>query len=217
MNKQELIKQLTDLMATVQMAYFKGRMEGHSLWVHERRDDSNAISIDLYNFGGDGKPVCDGLNPCTITYDDNTQESGWLFCMGYDPDDDVTPLEFLFDTEDDSGDMVICPEDVPEEALKNIIAWLQQAMKPLPEKPKTNDVTSFFFYMWNTWCKEECQKAFSAPGNCWQHFWNKWCAICEKHSVYGAAERFYAELSNNNRDLLVKRATEVYEGDSEKH
>lgn len=80
-----------------------------------------------------------------------------------------------------------------------------------------NDVTSFFFYMWNAWCEEECKKAFSDRGNNWQHFWSKWCGICEKHSVYGAAERFYAELSPKNRNLLVERATEVYEGDSEKH
>ncbi len=80
-----------------------------------------------------------------------------------------------------------------------------------------NDVTSFFFYMWNAWCEEECKKAFSAPGNNWQHFWNKWLGICKEHSVYGAAERFYAELSTKNRNLLVERATEVYEGDSEKH
>lgn len=214
MNKQETIKYLTELMSTIQMAYFKGRMEGHPLWVYERSDDSNAISIDLYNFGGDGKPVCEGLKPCTITYDDNTQDSGFLFCMAYDPDD-ITPLVFLFEPDDDRGYMEIDPEDVPEEVLKNIIAWLEKAMKPQPEKPK-NDVTSFFFYMWNAWCKEECQKAFSAPGNNWQHFWNKWLGICKEHSVYGAAERFYAELSNHNRDLLVKRATEVYEGDSEK-
>ena len=216
MNKQELIKYLTDLMSTIQMAYFKGRMEGHPLWVHEHSADGASISIDLYNFGGDGKPVCDGLKPCTITYDDNTQDSGWLFCMYYDPDDDVTPLVFLFTPDGDEGDMAIDPEDVPEGVLKNVIAWLEKAMKPQPEKPK-NDVTSFFFYMWNAWCKEECQKAFSAPGNDWQHFWNKWLGICKEHSVYGAAERFYAELSNYNRNLLVKRATEVYEGDSEKH
>lgn len=212
MNKQELIKCLTDLMATVQMAYFKGRMEGCTLIVHE--ENNATISIDLYNFEGDGKPVCDGLKPCTITYDDNTQDSGWLFCMAYDPDDDVTPLAFLFTPDGDEGDMEIDPEDVPEEVLKNVIAWLEKAMKPQPEKPK-NDVTSFFYYMWNAWCEEECKKAFSAPGNNWQHFWNKWCGICEKHSVYGAAERFYAELSLKNRNLLVERATEVYEGDTE--
>ena len=100
--------------------------------------------------------------------------------------------------------------------LDEFITFIQFKKVVEPERPK-NDVTSFFFYMWNAWCKEECQKAFSAPGNDWQHFWNKWCAICEEHSVYGAAERFYAELSNHNRNLLVKRATEVYEGESEKH
>ena len=80
------------------------------------------------------------------------------------------------------------------------------------DSTKSNDVTSFFFYMWNAWCKEECQKVFSVSGN-WMHFWNKWCGICEAHSVYGAAERFYAELSNDNRDLLVKRATDLYVND----
>jgi hypothetical protein len=32
--------------------------------------------------------------------------------------------------------------------------------------------------------------------------------------VYGAAERFYAELSESNRNKLVSRAIEVYDGDS---
>lgn len=91
-----------------------------------------------------------------------------------------------------------------------------QTVQPMPQEKKANDVTSFFFYMWNAWCEEECKKAFSASGNNCQHFWNKWLGICKEHSVYGAAERFYAELSCHNRDLLVKRATEVYEGDSEK-
>ena len=79
-------------------------------------------------------------------------------------------------------------------------------------KPLKNDTTSFFFYMWNAWSKEECQKAFE--GGNWQHFWSKWVGICEAHSVYGAAERFYAELSESNRNKLVSRALEVYDGDS---
>lgn len=77
---------------------------------------------------------------------------------------------------------------------------------------KTNDVTSFFFYMWNAWCQEECEKAFSDASCEWQHFWNKWCVICDKHGVYGAAEHMYSELSEENRDLLVKRACQMYEG-----
>ena len=206
MTKQETITCLTNLMASVQNAYFKGRMENHPLPVHER-DDENAISIDLYNFGGDGEPVCDGLRPCTLTYDDGSHEDGWLFCMCYNPDD-VTPLFFLFDP-DGRGDMEIDPEDVPEKALKDIFSWLDSEVRRKPLRPR-NDVTSFFFYMWNAWCEEECRKAFSAPRNDWKHFWNKWCGICREYGVSGAAERFYAELSHKNRELLVNRATEVY-------
>ena len=127
--KQQAIQYLTDLMATIQGAYFKGRMEGHTLWVHERMDDSAAISIDLYNFGGDGKPVCEGLRPCTVTYDDRSQGKGWLYCMCYNPDD-VTPLTFIFDS-DTFGDINLDPEDVHEDVLQNIAAWLEQAMRPI--------------------------------------------------------------------------------------
>ena len=132
MNKQQAIQYLTDLMATIQAAYFKGRMEGHTLWVHERMDDSAAISIDLYNFGGDGKPVCEGLYPCTITHDDGTHEKGHVFCMCYDPDA-VTPLSFLFSYAewDDKSDIEIEPSVMPPQALQNITAWLEQAMQPI--------------------------------------------------------------------------------------
>lgn len=213
MTKQETITCLTNLMASVQNAYFKGRMENHPLPVHEREDE-NAISIDLYNFGGDGEPVCDGLRPCTLTYDDGSQEDGWLFCMCYNPDD-VTPLFFLFDP-DGRGDMEIDPEDVPEKALKDIFAWLDSEVSRKPLRPR-NDVTSFFFYMWNAWCEEECKRAFGTDGGNWKHFWSKWCGIYNAYGVHGAAERFYAELSNGNRNLLVGRAIEAYEGDEPKN
>ncbi len=217
MNKKETIKYLTELMATVQMAYFKGRMEGHPLWVHERNDGSAAISIDLYHFGGDGKPVCDGLNPCTVTFDDGTKETGNVFCMCYDPDSE-TPLVFLFESGRDVPDIDLETDCLPAKVLRRIIVWLEEEMRVKPAEPhkRSNEVTSFFYYMWNAWCAEECQKTFSAPFNDWKHFWSKWCGICKTHGVYGAAERFYAELSNHNRDMLVKRATEVYEGDGEK-
>ena len=126
--KQQTIQYLTDLMATIQGAYFKGRMEGHPLWVHERTDDSAAISIDLYGFGGDGKPVCDGLKPCAVTYDDGSQGTGWLYCMCFDADD-VTPLTFIFDS-DAVGDISMDAEDIQEDVLRNIAAWLEQAMQP---------------------------------------------------------------------------------------
>ena len=80
---------------------------------------------------------------------------------------------------------------------------------------KSNDVTSFFYYMWNRWSEKECQTVWK--GENWQHFWDKWCGICKAYGSHGAAERFYAELSDNNRDKLVARAVEFYDGMNEKH
>lgn len=216
MDKQATIQYLTDLMATLQMAYFKGRMEGREPQVHERGDGA-AISVDLYHFCGDGEPVCDGLKPCTLVRQDGTTEDVVVFCICYDPDNRRYPLTFLVvdddaDADRDEDDIYdVTPEQLPFEVICNVTAWLEKEMRKEPEKPR-NDVTSFFFYMWNAWSKEECQKAFE--GGNWQHFWSKWCGICKAHSVYGAAERFYAELSESNRDKLVSRALEVYDGDS---
>ncbi len=80
---------------------------------------------------------------------------------------------------------------------------------------KKNDVTSFMFYMWNRWCEEECRKVFGKD-DFWPHFWKKWCSAYDRmNGPRGATEVFYAELSNNNRDKLVKRALECYDGQTE--
>lgn len=70
-----------------------------------------------------------------------------------------------------------------------------------------NAVSSFFFYMWNAWCEEECKLIF----NNYRHFWNKWCSLAG-NDVYGASEKFFSELSDTNRELLVNRAVAVYDG-----
>ena len=49
-----------------------------------------------------------------------------------------------------------------------------------------NAVSSFFYYMWNTWSQEECRIVY---GNMSRHFWEKWCLLSDK-GVFGAAERF---------------------------
>lgn len=72
---------------------------------------------------------------------------------------------------------------------------------------KKNDVSSFFYYMWNTWCEEECRIVFAGVG--WQHFWSKWSSACNRGAM-GAAESFFAELSDSNQDLIVARAIELY-------
>lgn len=64
-----------------------------------------------------------------------------------------------------------------------------------------NAVSSFFYYMWNAWCKEECKTVFKEM---YPHFWDKWCLMTDK-GVFGAAERFYAELTDHYREKLVER------------
>lgn len=75
-----------------------------------------------------------------------------------------------------------------------------------------NDVSSYFYFMWNMWCESECKNVFSQPeSQCnWQHFWDKWVGICNQFGVWGASERFYAELSEHHRDILVAYATTKY-------
>ena len=137
MAKQEIIKHLTDVMGVIQNAYYKrglftpleydsnSKVRG-DLRVHEVDGADTAICIDLYHFEGDGLPVCDGLKPCTITYDDGSQDKGHLYCMCYDPDD-VTPLTFLFSHDEwgDGGDIDVEPESVPADVLENIVRWIE--------------------------------------------------------------------------------------------
>ncbi len=89
-------------------------------------------------------------------------------------------------------------------------------VKPKTQKAdseKENIVSSYFFYMWNAWCEKECEIVFDWE---FRHFLEKWKGICKTHSVYAAAERFYAELSTNNRAKLVNRACEVYNGNEQR-
>lgn len=44
-------------------------------------------------------------------------------------------------------------------------------------------------------------------------FLGKWCMLSDK-GVFGAAERFYAELSDTYREPLVERAVSLYDGKS---
>ena len=78
-------------------------------------------------------------------------------------------------------------------------------------RTQENIVSSFFYYMWNVWGEEECRTVF---GPMHRHFWEKWCH-CTDRDLHGAAERFYAELSDSNRHRIVERACELYDGRAE--
>ena len=137
--KQETIKHLTDVMGVICNAHWKSREIG--VRVHESHDA--AISIDLYHFEGDGKDVCEGLHDCVVTFDDGTTAKGWLFCMCYNPDDEVTPLVFEFTLGDDDDtdrpcDIDVDPEDVPDDVLVNVLAWLETEMQQVLVRMNTN-------------------------------------------------------------------------------
>lgn len=77
------------------------------------------------------------------------------------------------------------------------------------KRTNENIVASFFYYMWNGWgTQEECKQVF---GYLNEHFWEKWESLFQRYHG-GAVERFYAELSDDNRRLLVKRACAIYDG-----
>ena len=74
-----------------------------------------------------------------------------------------------------------------------------------------NDVSSFFYYMWNAWCEEECAIAFEESTAGWCHFWRKWVAVCSRNNNhFGSVEEFFSELSEHHKDMLVRRAVETY-------
>ena len=216
MNKQQTIQYLTDLMVTIQAAYFKGRMEGHTLWVHERMDDSAAISIDLYNFVGDGKPVCEGLKPCTVTYDDGSQGTGWLYCMCCDPDD-VTPLTFIFES-DAVGDITLDAEDIQEDVLRNIATWLDQAMQPVEQEEPATPSAKDIIALWSDWCMDYDDENLwldymvnHPKGHCKrQHLQEKWDSCYNQYGNKAAMTMFWQQLDNTNRDILTQYVTEVW-------
>lgn len=141
MSKQESIQYLTGLMDVIWNAYFKSglfdpleyddnsKMTG-DLRVHE--GSRGGISIDLYHFEGDGKPVCDGLAFCAADADAR-QDPIMPFCICYNPDDGQRSLVLLCTFEDDTADFELTPENIPAKVLCNIAAWIERAMQPMAQ------------------------------------------------------------------------------------
>lgn len=337
--------QLTNLMAAISAAFYRSKPADMTecnvgeLRVHQN-DSGKGISIDLYNFEGDGLPVCEGLDFDAVCPADMQMIHQRAWCITYDPDWTGYPVLVLCsDTTGQDDDFELNLDGVPEEVQRTITRWLQgrlpeemnnlkqQSVMKNPsfiltahigeeqyvyvydaasvdevlerfwiddypkalavrkeggqfpidvmfchpdfdgkvgetyrlgfnavifdhffdkgwrrnekgesvkytledfhkdvlktrvgmdsEKRFRNDATSLFFYMWNCWSEEECKKAF-ADGD-WNHFWKKWCGYSEECNRFGAVEHFYAELSNDNRDKLLKRACEMYDGSREKY
>lgn len=220
--KQQAIQHLTDLMATICGYYYKGRTQDSALRIHE--GSCGGISIDLYNFEGDGKPVCEGLNPYTVTYDDGSQHPGHLFCMCYDADG-WTPLTFLFSPADFDDDFTINPEDIPTTVLRDITAWLEQEWRTKRPDPlagaaavqQAKDIIA----LWSDWCMDYDDE------NLWldymvrhpkahcnrQHLQEKWDRCYEKYGSKAAMQIFWRELDNDNRTILTEYVTTEWHKD----
>lgn len=79
-------------------------------------------------------------------------------------------------------------------------------------KVEKNDVSSFFYYMWNKWCEDECKIVFADSCGGYKHYWNKWVHFCNEYGVRSAVDCLYGDLDTGNRDKLVARALECYDG-----
>lgn len=115
------VNHLRDIMETICAYHYKG----YHLGVRVHESGAVGISIDLYNFEGDGEPVCDGL---TFKYEgmENLQRA---FCVIYDPDWEDAPLRVLcFDDKGDGDDYDELPENLPDTVLNAIIQWLETEM-----------------------------------------------------------------------------------------
>lgn len=77
-----------------------------------------------------------------------------------------------------------------------------------------NDVTSFFYYMWNKWSEAECIHIFGKVMG--DHFWAKWCDFYDRYGSRAAIDCLYAAMSDNYRGQLVARALELYDGQRNK-
>ena len=125
MNKQESIQYLRDIMATIAAAYYKGRGGSvlDALRVHET--DEAGISIDLYNFEGDGQPVCEGLDFDALCPADMQMIHQRAHTVSYEPDWEEHPVLLLCsDTtgNDDSFDLTL--DNVPQEVIETITNWI---------------------------------------------------------------------------------------------
>lgn len=84
------------------------------------------------------------------------------------------------------------------------------------ESVNNNDVTSFFYYMWNKWCESEAKIVFADSCGGYKHYWNKWVYFCNEYGCRAAVDMLYGELDEDNRNKLVARALKCFDGMKEK-
>lgn len=116
-------------MATIQQAYFASKPLGN-LRVHEGNDDAS-ISIDLYNFEGDGKDVCDNLE-FDFANGDTIHLKAFAIC--YDPDRKRLPVTISCNDLTNDGYAYLSVNDIPDITLASITTWLWDIVKQPEER-----------------------------------------------------------------------------------
>ena len=74
---------------------------------------------------------------------------------------------------------------------------------------QVNQVTAFMLYMFNRWCIGEAKKVFGE--NLGEHVFSKWIDLRHRNS---GSLYWYAELDKRCREMVVKRAIELYADES---
>lgn len=88
---------------------------------------------------------------------------------------------------------------------------------------RSNETLSYMIYMANSWCPEEAAIIFNDENNyntdSWEfslgwHIWYKYRGFCEEFNMYAAYSLLIFELDDSNREKLLNRACELYNGRS---
>ena len=72
-----------------------------------------------------------------------------------------------------------------------------------------NAVSSFFYYMWNAWCEEECRTVFKEMH---PHFWEKLVSDDGQGNITEQPNGSSAELTDRYRVKLVNGSVSLYDG-----
>lgn len=75
-----------------------------------------------------------------------------------------------------------------------------------------NEVTAFMHYMFNRWCLNECRNLFGKELG--DDIWRVWHGVVREGG--GDQLRFYANLDNECRKVIVERATRFYGASAKK-
>lgn len=126
------IERLTNIMSGIHKTYYETVKQPDDiwgdvgeLWVHEGMSGQKSISIDLYNFEGDGLPVCDGLTwegTCPKCGETTTLRA---FCICYCPTWEQPLCILCCEDQEDCDDWEANPDELPESVLNNIAGWIE--------------------------------------------------------------------------------------------